>query len=62
MPHERAVDSGDGASAAGLVTFLFTDIEGSTRLVNKLRDGYAAVMSQHQEILRAAFARFNNNN
>ena len=43
----------------GTVTFLFTDIEGSTRLVNKLRDGYAAVMSKHQEILREAFARHN---
>jgi len=43
----------------GTVTFLFTDIEGSTRLVNKLRDGYAAVMSQHQDLLRAAFGRHN---
>jgi DNA-binding NarL/FixJ family response regulator/class 3 adenylate cyclase len=44
---------------SGTVSFLFTDIEGSTRLVNKLRDGYAAVMSQHQEILRSAFRRHN---
>ena len=39
----------------GTVTFLFTDIEGSTRLVNRLRDGYARVMSEHQKLLRAAF-------
>ena len=43
----------------GTVTFLFTDIEGSTRLVNRLRDGYAGVMSQHQEILRSSFSRHN---
>ena len=43
----------------GTVTFLFSDIEGSTRLVNKLRDEYAGVMSAHQEILRSAFGRHN---
>ena len=38
----------------GTVTFLFTDIEGSTRLLKRLGDRYAAVLSAHQEILRAA--------
>jgi YVTN family beta-propeller protein len=41
---------------SGAVTFLFTDIEGSTRLVKQLRDGYPAVLSEHQRLLRAAFA------
>lgn len=41
---------------SGVVTFLFTDIEGSTRLVKQLRDRYAAVLSEHQRLLRAAFA------
>ena len=42
---------------SGTVTFLFSDIEGSTRLLDRLgRDGYAAVLSQHNELLRAAFA------
>jgi len=39
----------------GAVTFLFTDIEGSTRLVKLLRDRYAPVLGEHQQILRGAF-------
>jgi YVTN family beta-propeller protein len=41
----------------GTVTFLFTDIEGSTRLLKQLRERYAEVLSQHQEILHKAFAQ-----
>jgi YVTN family beta-propeller protein len=40
---------------SGAVTFLFTDIEGSTRLVKQLRDRYPAVLADHQRLLRAAF-------
>jgi YVTN family beta-propeller protein len=40
----------------GTVTFLFTDIEGSTQLVKQLGSGYAEVLAEHQRILRAAFA------
>ena len=39
----------------GTVTFLFTDIEGSTRLLQELGEGYRAVQDRHAEILRAAF-------
>jgi YVTN family beta-propeller protein len=39
----------------GAVTFLFTDIEGSTRLVKHLREGYGAVLADHQRLLRTAF-------
>jgi YVTN family beta-propeller protein len=39
----------------GTVTFLFTDIEGSTRLVKQLRDQYADLLAEHQRILRKAF-------
>ena len=39
----------------GAVTFLFTDIEGSTRLVKQLRDAYGAVLADHQRLLREAF-------
>jgi predicted ATPase/class 3 adenylate cyclase len=38
----------------GTVTFLFTDIEGSTRLLSALGDGYAAILDAHSEIIRAA--------
>jgi YVTN family beta-propeller protein len=41
---------------SGTVTFLFTDIEGSTRLVKELGPRYADVRAEHQRILRAAFA------
>jgi class 3 adenylate cyclase len=40
---------------SGAVTFLFTDIEGSTRLVRQLRGRYAEVLAEHQR-LREAFA------
>src|SRR5262245_22709668 len=39
----------------GTVTFLFTDIEGSTRLLNELGDAYADVLAEHRRILRDAF-------
>ena len=40
----------------GTVTFLFTDIEGSTRLVARLGERYAFVLADHQRLLRDAFA------
>ncbi len=36
----------------GTVTFLFTDIEGSTRLLQELGDAYGEVVSQHRRIMR----------
>jgi predicted ATPase len=41
----------------GTVTFLFTDIEGSTRLLAELGDAYADVLAEHRRVLREAFAR-----
>ena len=41
---------------SGTVTFLFTDIEGSTRLLRQLGDRYAAIQADHRRLLRAAFA------
>src|SRR3954464_9619483 len=41
----------------GTVTFLFTDVEGSTRLLHELGDGYADVLAHHRRLLREAFAR-----
>jgi YVTN family beta-propeller protein len=40
----------------GTVTFLFTDIEGSTRLLRDLGPLYDEALAEHQRILRAAFA------
>ena len=43
---------------AGTVTFLFTDVEGSTRLLDELgAEGYAAELRRHRGMLRDAFAR-----
>jgi YVTN family beta-propeller protein len=42
----------------GTVTFLFTDIEGSTRLLEQLRDRYDAVLSRHAELFRSAIEQF----
>ena len=39
----------------GTVTFLFTDIEGSTQLLKQLRDRYGEALADHQRILRKAF-------
>ncbi|MEM6678930.1 MAG: adenylate/guanylate cyclase domain-containing protein [Pseudomonadota bacterium] len=44
---------------AGQVTLMFTDIEGSTRLIDLLGDGYSPLLLRHQEIVRAATNRFN---
>ncbi|HEY7124061.1 MAG TPA: helix-turn-helix domain-containing protein, partial [Ktedonobacterales bacterium] len=48
--------SGRPALPSGTVTFLFTDIEGSTHLLQRLGPAYAQALGQHQARLRAAFA------
>src|SRR5687767_11765795 len=40
----------------GTVTFLFTDIEGSTDLLAQLGERYDAVLAEHSAILRRAIA------
>jgi class 3 adenylate cyclase len=39
----------------GTVTFLFTDIEGSTRLLQELGDDYGQVVADHRRLLREIF-------
>src|SRR5256714_10304825 len=41
----------------GTVTFLFTDIEGSTRLLHELGDAYADALAEHRRVLREVFGR-----
>jgi len=41
----------------GTVTFLFTDIEGSTKLLHELGDDYADALAEHRRVLREAFDR-----
>jgi predicted ATPase/class 3 adenylate cyclase/DNA-binding CsgD family transcriptional regulator len=40
----------------GVVTFLFSDIEGSTRLVKALRERYPQILAEHRRLVRAAIA------
>jgi class 3 adenylate cyclase len=42
---------------SGTVTFLFTDVEGSTKLLHKLGvAAYAEATAEHREILRRVFS------
>ncbi|PWU25159.1 MAG: hypothetical protein C5B48_02700 [Candidatus Rokuibacteriota bacterium] len=45
------------SSSRETATFLFTDVEGSTALLKRLRDQYAEVLAQHQVLLREACGR-----
>src|SRR5436190_10722990 len=42
---------------SGEVTLLFTDIDGSTRLLQELGDAYAAVLVEHRRHVRDAVRR-----
>src|SRR5215211_3314795 len=42
---------------SGAVTFLFTDVEGSTQLVKQLRERYDESLAEHQRLLREAFSK-----
>ncbi|HET7758539.1 MAG TPA: adenylate/guanylate cyclase domain-containing protein [Gaiellaceae bacterium] len=41
----------------GTVTLLFTDIEGSTRLLRRVGDAYADLLGEHRRLLAGAFER-----
>ena len=43
------------AAPTGTVTLMFSDIEGSTRLLRRLGDAYAGLLSTHRELMREAF-------
>jgi predicted ATPase/class 3 adenylate cyclase len=44
------------ALPSGTVTLMFTDIEGSTRLLRELGDGYAGVLAEHRRVVRDSVA------
>jgi predicted ATPase/class 3 adenylate cyclase/DNA-binding CsgD family transcriptional regulator len=43
----------------GTVTLLFTDIAGSTRLLHQLGEGYASMLLECRQVLRAVFEQWN---
>jgi class 3 adenylate cyclase len=45
------------SGARGGLTFLFTDIEGSTQLVEELGSGYSLALRVHRSVLNACFDR-----
>jgi class 3 adenylate cyclase len=51
-PRGRGLVSSRTALPSGFVTFLFTDIEGSTRLARMLGDQYGHVLADHRRIIR----------
>ena len=57
--HREPDDPGVNVSGlpSGTVTFVFSDIEGSTGLLKQLGDGYGGVLADHRRLVREAFAR-----
>ena len=45
-----------GDFPSGTVTFLFTDVDGSTRLLKRLKERYGDVLAVHRRLLRAVFS------
>src|SRR5437764_5713551 len=45
----------------GTVTLLFTDMDGSTRLLQQLGERYTDLLEEYRQLLRAAFQRWNGN-
>ena len=43
----------------GTITLFFTDIEGSTRLLQQLGERYAAVLTDCRGLLRSLFQQYN---
>jgi class 3 adenylate cyclase len=46
-----------GDLPTGTVTFLFTDVEGSTRLLKHLGTRYASVLGRHHDLVRETVGR-----
>src|SRR5262245_28002714 len=53
--HRRMRGTRMPALPMGTITFLFSDIEGSTRLLQHLGNRYADLLAEHRRLLRAAF-------
>jgi ABC-type oligopeptide transport system substrate-binding subunit/class 3 adenylate cyclase len=59
MSDYRKPDLSRSELPGGTVTFLFTDIEGSTELLKRLRDQYALLLADYRGILRERVAQWN---
>jgi predicted ATPase/class 3 adenylate cyclase len=54
--HTIPIEATGSSLPGGTITFLFTDIVGSTSLLQQLGPQYAHTLGEHQTLLRAAFA------
>jgi class 3 adenylate cyclase len=52
--HSALVSASPAAAPSGVVTFLFTDVEGSTRRWEADADGMRMALAAHDEVLRTA--------
>ena len=59
MTDQVNAESSTHTLPGGTVTFLLTDIEGSTNLLSLLKERYPAVLAEHHRIMRQAFAKWN---
>src|SRR5687768_15105418 len=57
-PHRAEPQSGQ-ALPSGTVTFLFTDIEGSTKLAQQYPDAMPSLLARHHEILNQSIQTYN---
>ncbi|MCI0696514.1 tetratricopeptide repeat protein [candidate division KSB1 bacterium] len=58
MKSQTASKSSSSKAPSGTVTFLFSDIEGSTQLLHRLGDKYPQALEEQRAIMRAAFQQF----
>ena len=52
------MNTGVHALPSGTVTFVFSDIEGSTALLKGLGEGYGELLADHRRLVRETFGRF----
>ena len=58
LPWQRAILWAMGTLPVGTVTLLFSDVEGSTRLLHELGpERYSQALAEHRRVVRGAFAR-----
>jgi ABC-type oligopeptide transport system substrate-binding subunit/class 3 adenylate cyclase len=55
---DRETDTSGKNLPAGTVTFLFTDIEGSTKLLHQLGEQYVTLLADHHRLMREVFSRW----
>jgi predicted ATPase/DNA-binding SARP family transcriptional activator len=54
LPNSELAPTTAGGLPSGNLTFLFTDVEGSTRLFQRLGDRFPALLEDHRRIVRSA--------